>query len=351
MAHLFRYRTLLGAWILALPLCDSLSASARSRARSFRLGNIFSGSSGTSGAPGSQQDPPIKAAVRGEQAFDGDIRMRQGRVVERHAGEVIPVPTIVHVPLPMGFDELTTLLCGCIGLLLVIMFLSIAVMIIAQKRAQQPRSPRPDKRSDFGGSDATKSIADFPCSEPLCPIFVVPEGTRLTCNVQDQVCRKRQEFDFTVTGRAGAPLFDVCVSELKSNPRISLFSRLSITRLNGTEEQVTVAYVSTEELWHATGHFEQPIFTLYRTSGAIFATIQKDKLGNYVVLREGSTYFRFSGSFLNHSLQGWNEHGHLVVFTSQTAMESYQVQVEAGVDAGMVVLCLMAIDKCERRSM
>merc|ERR550532_2786162 len=51
---------------------------------------------------------------------------------------------------------------------------------------------------------------------PLCPLLVVPAGTRLACIVQNRIWRERQELSFNVRGmqsRGGAALFQLRVSE------------------------------------------------------------------------------------------------------------------------------------------
>merc|ERR1719433_1062606 len=109
----------------------------------------------------------------------------------------------------------------------------------------------------------------------LCPLLVVPQGTRLACIVQNDCCRKRQEMSFNIHGmvsRGGQPLFQVRVSELsQQEPGIHLET------LGGREQ---MAFLSTEDLWLAAS---KPKLVITKPDGDVFGVIQREPQGVYTV--------------------------------------------------------------------
>mmetsp|Transcript_113795 Transcript_113795/g.302420 ORF Transcript_113795/g.302420 Transcript_113795/m.302420 type:complete len:381 (-) Transcript_113795:158-1300(-) len=174
---------------------------------------------------------------------------------------------------------------------------------------------------------------------PLCPLLVVPDGTRLGCVVQNDVCRMKQELSFdicAVPGRGGAPLFRARVSEL-SNEGPAIY----VETLGGRDQ---LAYLSTEDLWRSAS---SPVLGISRPWGLPYGTMQKGENGQYVVVRGQSPLLTFAGDYLSHSIQVMVPSGHTIATTLQTSSEEYQVHMQARTDAGLVILGLLAIDKCE----
>lgn len=180
---------------------------------------------------------------------------------------------------------------------------------------------------------------------PLCHLLVVPEGTRLACVVQNDVRRRRQELSFDISAiptRGGAPLFRMRVSELGKEERGSVApSGIFVETLNGREQ---LASLSTEEIWSGS---VRPSLAISRPWGLPYGMLQKDANGAYLVLRGSTTLLAFSGDFVHHSIEVKNSSGHVIATTSQHSSEEYQVQMQARTDAGLVILSLLAIDKCE----
>jgi len=174
---------------------------------------------------------------------------------------------------------------------------------------------------------------------PLCPLLVVPDGTRLGCVVQNDVCRMKQELSFDVSavpGRGGAPLFRARVSELSTEG-----PAIYVETLGGRDQ---LAFLSTEDLWRGAA---SPVLGISRPWGLPYGTMQKGENGEYVVVRGQSPLLTFSGDYLSHSIQVMVPSGHTIATTLQTSPEEYQVHMQARTDAGLVILGLLAIDKCE----
>jgi len=174
---------------------------------------------------------------------------------------------------------------------------------------------------------------------PLCPLLIVPDGTRLACIVQNDVrcCRQELSFDIgAVPARGGAPLFRVRVSELSGEG-----PGIYVETLSGREQ---LAVLSTEELWKGT---ERPSLSISRPWGLPYGMIRKDEKGDYLVTRGPTTLLIFAGDFASHSVRVMNASENTVATAMQTAPEEYQVHMQARTDAGLIILGLLAIDKCE----
>lgn len=174
---------------------------------------------------------------------------------------------------------------------------------------------------------------------PLCPQLIVPDGTRLACVVQNDVCRRRQELSFHISAvaeRGGKPLFLVRVSEISSEPY-----GIYIETLGGMEQ---FAFLSTEDLWKGS---ERPVFSISRPWGLPYGTIQRGDNGEYAMLRGTAKLLFFTGDFANHDIQVLNSSGHAVAQTSPLSDEEYQLRMQPRTDAGLVILGLLAIDKME----
>lgn len=178
--------------------------------------------------------------------------------------------------------------------------------------------------------------------QPLCPLLVVPENTRLACVIQNDVCRRTQELTFNISGLSscgGAPLFQIRVSDQDSaNPGVFAES------LDGKD---MLAFLSTEELWRGDADAARPVLRIARPSGVAYGTMQKTQAGDYCVYRGNVELLRFTGDFVGHKVQVVDPQGRLVAETWQKCPEEYQAHVYALFDASLVIIGFVAIDKCE----
>jgi hypothetical protein len=181
---------------------------------------------------------------------------------------------------------------------------------------------------------------------PLCPQLIVPDGTRLKCVLQEAVCRRRQELTFNINGIAahgGAPLFQIRVVERAVTAgNCGIF----VETLGGKEQ---FAFLSTQEMWADEGDLT-PKFGIMRPGGLPYASMQKSPQGEYVVRCGQENMMTFSGDFLTHDIQVRGALGQTVGLVGNSSGGEYEVQVNPRSDAGLVVLGLLAIDKCERAS-
>lgn len=174
---------------------------------------------------------------------------------------------------------------------------------------------------------------------PLCHLLVVPDGTRLACFIQNEVRRRKQDLAFDVSAvpaRGGAPLFRMRVSEMGPEP-----SRIFVETLGGREQ---LAELSTEELWRGNPN---PSLAISRPWGLPYGQVQKGDNGEYLMLRSQNTMLVFSGDYQSHNIQVQDTSGHTIATTMQTSPDEYQVHMQARTDAGLIILALLAIDKCE----
>lgn len=170
----------------------------------------------------------------------------------------------------------------------------------------------------------------------LCPLLLVPRGTRLDCLVQKTLCRRKQDEAFSVRGISGCELFEVRATEVKaSHPGIYMET------LGG---RALLAFMSTEELWRGSG---RPELEIFHAGGAKFGSMQKTGVGEYVVQDEDSVKLKFVGDFVNHSYKVLRPSGHTVASVSLASARAYKVVVHSQSDAGIMILGALAIDKCE----
>mmetsp|Transcript_88387 Transcript_88387/g.205638 ORF Transcript_88387/g.205638 Transcript_88387/m.205638 type:complete len:382 (+) Transcript_88387:80-1225(+) len=205
--------------------------------------------------------------------------------------------------------------------------------------------------SEAGATDGLepRPAGGGPGSRPLCPLLIVPEGTRLACVVQNDVCRKKQDLSFNIRGmqsRGGQALFQMRVAE-----HGSVSPGIHVETLGGKEQ---LAFLSTKELWMGGSHASLqaqvllPTCSITRPWGEPFGVIQKRDSGDYVMMRGKSDMWVFSGEFSTHSFTVTSTNGsQSVAAVCPGSTEEYQVYVQAKIDAGLLVLGLLAIDKCE----
>mmetsp|Transcript_33046 Transcript_33046/g.58753 ORF Transcript_33046/g.58753 Transcript_33046/m.58753 type:complete len:471 (-) Transcript_33046:93-1505(-) len=178
---------------------------------------------------------------------------------------------------------------------------------------------------------------------PLCPSLIIPDGTRLACVIQNDLRRTKQSLAFdvrSVVSRGGASLFRIHVNELNDQT-----PGVSVETLDGSEQ---LAFLSTEHLWvESSTSSHAPLLSIYRPKGALYGTVQKNSNGDYQVLRGQTSLMTISGDFAQHKIEITAASGRAVAATQQTSPEEYMVNVQSRIDAGLVVLALLGVDKCE----
>merc|ERR1719210_890377 len=136
----------------------------------------------------------------------------------------------------------------------------------------------------------------------------------------------------------GAPLFQVRISERGGGePGVHLET------LRGKDH---LAFLSTQDLW--LGMSNRPRLTVARPGGEPYGFFQPETSGDYTLRRGDAPLWTFSGDFLTHSIQVKDAKDRTIANAwPGSSKEEYQVFVQAQGDAGLVILGLMAIDKCE----
>jgi len=189
-------------------------------------------------------------------------------------------------------------------------------------------------------SSTTNCSSDSSGAVPLCPLLVVPVNTRLACVVQNLCHNRQQDLTFDVRGllsRGGLPLFQIRVAEVGAPvPGI---------HLETLNDRVQLAFLSTAELWLGG---DRPRMNFFRASGVPFGSFQKAENGWYRVMYADEEILWFTGSFSEHQIQVIDRDGVTVATVSQQTSSEYRVYVQARTDAGLVILGLLAIDKCEQ---
>lgn len=186
---------------------------------------------------------------------------------------------------------------------------------------------------------------------PLCCALIIPDGSRLVCLIRTELRNEKQNLDFNILGaveRGRTPLFSIGVNEFGENPGISVQ-----TLKTSEADSELLAHASTEDLWNLPqGSAMNPALRIYRASGALYGMVQKVENGDYHVMRGHTHLLTLSGNFQNHDVEITAASGRVVASVNPMpgAPEEYQMQVQARVDSGLVVLALLCIDKCERRA-
>lgn len=207
----------------------------------------------------------------------------------------------------------------------------------------------PTEKSTFSwGEDSPESTRPPEVSAqgspgmPLCPSLIIPDGTRLVCFIPNRLKKTKQTMasevkSFSESGRV--PLFRLHVAELEEPPPPSIM----LKTLDGVEQ---LAHLSTEELWIADAEAVALEFPIYRPKGAIYGTLQKTPNGEFRVVRGDSCLMTITGDYANHNIQVTGASGRTIASTIQSSPEEYEVTVQSRTDAGLVVLALLAVDKC-----
>jgi hypothetical protein len=190
----------------------------------------------------------------------------------------------------------------------------------------------------------------------LCPQLVVPENCTLQCALPRIVCQRRQNLIVSINSLAvpgGTALFQARLAE--GDTADFSGAGIHLEMLGGEEE---FAFLSTEDVWAAKGA-RQPEMEITKASstaadgttkvpGAKYATMRKTDSTTYIMTRGTGTLMVFSGRLSKHELQVCCATGQTVAKVSPGSTEGmYEVVVYTNTDAGLIILGLLAIDKCE----
>lgn len=193
--------------------------------------------------------------------------------------------------------------------------------------------------------EAAASLAPtiLPAAAPLCSGLIVPPGKRLMCRVPTRLNKTKQTLDFEISGtphRGGLPILRArAVEEEDTAPRIQL-EQLGDRRPLGS--------VSTEELYGVgSGLNGEPHFHLSSPGIHFYGALGKRDFGTYELVGADQILYRFTGNFLSHSIEVLKQDGALAARAEPVDSSEYQVMVENGHDAGLLLLCFLAIDKAE----
>lgn len=178
----------------------------------------------------------------------------------------------------------------------------------------------------------------------LCQSLLVPEGMELVFAIREVLRKERQQLSFCIVSLQGQPLSHVIVNE--RGPACGM----SLQML----DQRPLATVFTESV------YECPVGEpkICWPSGGVFCTVcQKEatERGRHIyVLRRpsGKHLLTIQGDFQDKLMNVLDSSGRLVSDTERWTMDNdgfpyYQVRVAPGVDAGLVLCGLLAVDKFE----
>lgn len=198
--------------------------------------------------------------------------------------------------------------------------------------------------SIFGG-DAGSGINSGEV-QPLCPDLVVPSGMELVFAVREVLNKERQKLSFSIVDLQGQALSHVIVNECGQDCVIQLQML----------DQRPLAMVRTKQVHECSGGLPE----ICRPSGEVFCSVTKIEPvpGGRYVLRgmSGQRLLAFNGDFREKAINVVNSSGRLVSDTERCIVHfdnapHYQVRVAPGVDAGLVLCGLLAIDKLEGGSL
>lgn len=222
--------------------------------------------------------------------------------------------------------------------------------------AEEPEYARPlslaslaQSASTFRDEDRSSmpSMASMPSlpQAPLCPQLIVPDTSSLRAVLPMLAFRARQDIVLnicSVPDLGGRPLFRARISE--TGPASADGCGIHLESLCGEH---SLAFASTAELW-STPAAPAPNVPLLRSNGLQFGTMKKNHTGDYVVICGLGTLAVFSGSFLLHEIQVISGQGKVMADVRRDSDGSYEVTTSPSIDAGLIILGLLVIDKFER---
>jgi len=182
---------------------------------------------------------------------------------------------------------------------------------------------------------------------PLCGELVVPEGSIFSCRVRNVARRQRQTIDLNIvaTSLNAPPLRARFAEETATESATSLNCGISLENIDRDEQY---AFISTREVWDKPSASRHPLLTLDRDDGSRYAVLTKGSTDDeYILWCDQGLMATFSGNFASHEICIYNMRHALIAQVTGASGEEYCVMAAAQVDVGLIVLCLLGIDKCE----
>lgn len=205
------------------------------------------------------------------------------------------------------------------------------------RRSQSTASKSPDSSLNMSRTSIASSADSKSKEQPLlCQSLVVPKGMDLVFAIRSMLNQQRQELDFDILDLQGAPLCRVVVAERgeRKAPCCGIFLQ-TLTRM-------PLAMVNTEEVFSGTG---PP--SVCRPNGSLFGVLKHDGSAGYTLKHtSGRRLLEFSGDFRRKIVNAVDNNGVRICVTEPNA-QGYQIRIGPRVDAGMVICCLLGIDKLE----
>ncbi|CAK0895575.1 unnamed protein product [Prorocentrum cordatum] len=185
----------------------------------------------------------------------------------------------------------------------------------------------------------------------LCPLLVVPANNRCVCLVTMCATNVQQDVVIPVRGIGGANLFKIRMSESGAGgPRIQV----------ETVDSNVLAYVSTDPLWRSGvsqpapspregARGQGPSLQICWPSGRPFGCLRKAGSKAWAVQLDGreQDVLTFVGDLRGGTVNVNTLSMQAVASTSHVSLRDYRATVRAHCDAGLVILALVAIEKCE----
>jgi len=175
----------------------------------------------------------------------------------------------------------------------------------------------------------------------LCPCLVVPEGMELVFAVRDLLSGEKQQLSFSVVDLEGQPLSHVIVNEV--GPHCGILIQML--------DQTPLAWVRTKAVHDCRGMPE-----ICYPSGEVFCTVAREEAvpTSRYTLRDtsGQRLYTFHGDFKEKAVNVVSPSGRLICDTERCELGSdgtphFQVRVAPGIDAGLVLCGLLAVEKIE----
>lgn len=201
---------------------------------------------------------------------------------------------------------------------------------------------------------------------PICDSLIVPNGKRLNCRVPCLLNRTAQDLDFMIfsaPSRGGVPLIKVRAVESRGEkssqwmPGTKPRPRVVLEHMG---KGYPLATVLTEALYGSHdsdpfsthGQQEYPDLTLLGTNETTYGTIGRRGSG-FVMFHQGQPVLNFTGDFQEHRVDIKAADGQVVAIAepppdddeNSTPGGTFQVEIESNIDAGMILIGLLAIDK------
>jgi len=185
---------------------------------------------------------------------------------------------------------------------------------------------------------------------PLCAGLVVPEASCYRCVLPDVVSCTRQTLTQSISsipppGSESEPesLLQLRIAEQGRAGLNSTSCGIFLEQVNGC---VPLGFLSTHALWSLAAGVS-PRAILMRPGGSEHAVLLKSAANEYTVSGDFGVIATFKGNFAERDVQVTNCLNQMVVRTSKNSQCGYEVIIGSKVDAGLIILCLLGIDKIE----